>query len=45
MAHGHVLVDGHKTDIASYLLKPGQTISIRPQGTEITGVNLELSRR
>jgi small subunit ribosomal protein S4 len=27
--HGHVLVDGHKTDIASYLIKPGQTITFK----------------
>jgi small subunit ribosomal protein S4 len=28
--HGHVLVDGKKVDIASYLVRPGQVISIRP---------------
>lgn len=27
--HGHFLVDGHKTDIPSYLVKPGQTIVLR----------------
>lgn len=27
--HGHIRVDGKKVDIASYLVKPGQTISIR----------------
>ena len=27
--HGHFLVDGHKTDIPSYLVKPGQTITIK----------------
>ena len=27
--HGHVLVDGRKVDIASYLLKPGEQVSIR----------------
>ena len=29
--HGHVTVDGHKTDIASYIVKIGQTIAVRPQ--------------
>ena len=29
VAHGHVLVDGHKTDIASYVVKPGQTITFK----------------
>lgn len=27
--HGHVLVDGKRVDIRSYLVKPGQTISIK----------------
>lgn len=27
--HGHVLVDGKRVDIPSYLLKPGQKISLR----------------
>lgn len=27
--HGHFLVDGHKTDIPSYLVKPGQAITIK----------------
>jgi len=27
--HGHILVDGNKVDIPSYLVKPGQTISIK----------------
>src|SRR3954449_909033 len=29
VAHGHVLVDGKKTDIPSYLVKPGQTITFK----------------
>ncbi len=29
--HGHIMVDGHKTDIASYVVKQGQVISVRPQ--------------
>lgn len=27
--HGHIRVDGQKVDIASYLVKPGQIVSIR----------------
>ena len=27
--HGHVLVDGNKVDIPSFIVKPGQTISIK----------------
>ena len=42
--HGHVTVDGRKVDIASFLVKPGNTIAIRgpvrdvaAAGTELTG--------
>lgn len=31
VGHGHILVDGKKTDIPSRQIKIGQTISIRPQ--------------
>jgi small subunit ribosomal protein S4 len=27
--HGHVLVDGRRVDIPSYLVKPGQTVAVR----------------
>ena len=29
VSHGHVMVDGKKVTIRSYLVKPGQVISIR----------------
>lgn len=29
VAHGHVLVDGRKTDIPSYLVEPGQVITFK----------------
>ncbi len=29
VAHGHVLVDGKRVDVASYLLSPGQVVSVR----------------
>lgn len=33
--HGHILVDGKKVDIASYMVKPGQEISIRERSRDI----------
>lgn len=29
VSHGHILVDGKKVDIPSYIVKPGQTISVK----------------
>lgn len=29
VVHGHFLIDGHKVDIPSYLIKPGQVITIK----------------
>ncbi|SEU44691.1 30S ribosomal protein S4 [Nonomuraea wenchangensis] len=29
IAHGHIAVDGRKVDIPSYLVKPGQIVSVR----------------
>jgi small subunit ribosomal protein S4 len=29
VAHGHVMVDGRKTDVPSFLVKPGQTITFK----------------
>jgi len=31
VAHGHVLVDGRKMDIPSYLMRPGQTVGVKPK--------------
>ena len=31
IVHGHIIVDGNKVDIPSYLVKPGQTIQVRPK--------------
>ncbi|AGL90023.1 30S ribosomal protein S4 [Candidatus Phytoplasma australiense] len=33
--HGHVLVEGKKVDIASYSLKPGQTITLREKSKNL----------
>jgi small subunit ribosomal protein S4 len=39
--HGHVLVDGHKVDIASYLVKPGQVITFKEKAHKVLRENLE----
>ena len=41
VAHGHVLVDGRKTDIASYLVKPGQTITFKEGIHKVLRDNME----
>jgi len=41
VAHGHVLVDGRKTDIASYLVKPGQRVTFRPGIHKLLRENME----
>ena len=35
VTHGHILVDGKKVDIASYLVKPGQVITVRERSRDI----------
>ena len=34
VTHGHFLVNGRKTDIPSYLVRPGDIIAVRPQSRE-----------
>lgn len=41
VAHGHVIVDGRKTDIASYLVKPGQTITFKEGIHKVLRDNME----
>ena len=41
VAHGHVLVDGRKTDIASYMVKPGQTITFKEGIAKVLRENME----
>jgi len=41
VSHGHVLVDGRKTDIASYLVKPGQAITFREGIHKVLRDNME----
>lgn len=41
VAHGHVLVDGVKTDIASFLVKPGQVITFKEKTHKLLRDNME----
>ena len=43
--HGHVTVDGHKVDIASFLVKPGQTIAIQGPVREVAAASHGADRR
>jgi small subunit ribosomal protein S4 len=36
--HGHVLVNGRKTDVASYTVKAGDIVEVRPKSREISSV-------
>ena len=42
--HGHILVNGHRTDIPSYLVKPGDVITWR-EGKAKTTFHHQVSRR
>jgi small subunit ribosomal protein S4 len=35
VSHGHILVDAKKVNIPSYLVKPGQVVSLSPQAQKI----------
>ncbi|MGW3342224.1 30S ribosomal protein S4 [Nonomuraea rubra] len=35
ISHGHIAVDGRKVDIPSYLVKPGQVISVRERSRQM----------
>lgn len=37
--HGHVMVDGHRVDIPSYEVQPGQVISLRERSQNLAIVN------
>ncbi len=41
VAHGHVIVDGKKTDIASYIVEPGQVITFREKSHKLLRENME----
>lgn len=37
--HGHILVDGKKVDIPSYIAKPGQTIEVKEKSKNLKVIN------
>ncbi|MCL4464636.1 MAG: 30S ribosomal protein S4 [Chloroflexi bacterium] len=45
VAHGHVLVNGHKVDVGSYLVRPGETISLAEKSYEIPGIQDAMADR
>lgn len=40
--HGHLLVNGRKTDVASYTVKAGDIVEVRPKSREIASVLVAL---
>ncbi len=42
ISHGHILVSGRKLDIASYRVRPGDTIEVRPRSQEMVAVKAAL---
>lgn len=43
--HGHVLVNGKKVDVGSYLVRPGETVQMTEKAAEIPGVQEALAER
>ena len=43
VSHGHVLVNGRKTDIASFLVEPGHTITFKEKIHKVLRDNMEQS--
>ncbi len=44
VAHGHILVDGKKVDIRSFIVKPGMTISVKEKSRKMKIVNEALDQ-
>ena len=42
--HGHVLVDGKKVDIASFIVQPGQVLSLKEKARNLTIVKESLEQ-
>lgn len=42
ISHGHILVNGRKTDIPSYRVRPGEMIEVRPRSREMLAVKAAL---
>ncbi|HHH81167.1 MAG TPA: 30S ribosomal protein S4, partial [candidate division Zixibacteria bacterium] len=43
--HGHFLVNGRKVDIPSYLLKPGDVVSVREKSKKLDIIHEMLKKR
>ena len=43
VAHGHVMVDGRKTDVASYLVDAGQVITFKDSIHKVLRENMEMN--
>lgn len=41
VTHGHLLVNGKKVDIASYLVKPGDVITVKPKSVDFVKATAE----
>ncbi|MEA3355390.1 MAG: 30S ribosomal protein S4 [Patescibacteria group bacterium] len=44
VSHGHIQIDGKKASIPSYLVKPGQVISLNKKGQKIPDVAILLAK-
>ena len=42
ITHGHFLVGGRKVDIPSYMVRPGETIEVRPRSREMIAIKAAL---
>ncbi|MCZ7625921.1 MAG: 30S ribosomal protein S4 [Candidatus Methylomirabilota bacterium] len=42
ITHGHIIVNGRKTDIASYRVRPGDIIEVRPKSREMSAIQAAL---
>lgn len=42
VSHGHILVDGHKVDRRSFIVKPGMVISIKEKSRKMKAINESL---
>lgn len=38
VSHGHILVNGKKVNIPSYLVRPDEVVTVKPKGTEIPAI-------
>src|SRR3989344_4978313 len=45
VTHGNVLVDGKRVDVASYITKPGQTVSLTEKATKFIFVSPNLTEK